>query len=1227
MRFLLIIIAALMLTGVAPLAKARVYRKGDVIRLREYVGREWANELIHYDLEFERGEYHPSEVKLVSTDGQELPLQLSEVVTYEDGSLRSAALWLVVTLEPDELKEWKLIPEKRTAASDLNISRSGDTLEVTTSFTGARFRLGEETFDPPVEADQAPPYITSIRHRGGAWGGRGWFETPHRCRSYKVWVMEEGPVFVRVGFEYVFDGFRGRGEDVYKGYVRIAAQQELMELVEEFSLGDPDTYRIWKPGSRAEEIMWDWWQWRPHEAKHNFCFSIYEGLEPTKARWFGHSATIPEKRTGRNPGMDFETEYNLDYSQDRFDISINAYLRNLPDQAKSYMAWKAEDPESDAVGIIGIRAVDWLNPDMIPHLSKSIVHHTDTSDLRIYALKRPDLVVKAPLHLGRRVWGILTLKMPEAAPAENILKDGKIEQYAFELEPTEALKLQAKYGNRQLDKVKGWALEWETQKPFPSLFIKEGGLDAVFARVRSSQVLKRHAQSQRHIAIMRYLLDGGEENARASYQELIDWCKGRIDILFEHGYCSHRGTNNNQYPWWMQEMSARFDLVMGMPEITHEQKEVLKAYFSFCVNMLQDDDFMPLRTTGVGWGSINMPINTRGGRAVTAAVLSDNPDADTWIQRAIEYLDAIVKKIWTEDGSPVSAPHYVSTNADPLVNMALPLYYAGKVEPIQERYPRIKAFTQHLIDRLTPPDVRADGLRILPTFGHTRIEPCGNIGKYAILTGLTDGRLAGEAMWMWKRGGTSTKGFMDGIYYMHEEIEPAQPELKSVVYPGCLTFLRNGFPHENETYMAIHAGDHSIDHWDDDVGSFILYAKGVPLCVDFSSMYVPNCQQNLWHNTISWNVEEHELKRPAYPRGDPRDFHTGKSWFEHEYDPHILLERSEDTIGGGGHEAYSGTVPAHTFFEEADYVMASMPMREFAKVPFFNKEEGQPGPWASFTSFDRIRLERDYEWQRRFIFIKDEDLNGPNYFLIHDDLDGQDELRPQANIWCLADSQIIGNNRVFWKGQYHIDLDMYVAFPRDAEIGTRNWWHDSSQPIRVNWKNGREEQIAAHVKNQPGAGGFTLILYPKGRYEIGPEYKSNQDGTAVEVSIGSRRDVIFCFRDRKRTSFGDVNLDGTVAVMKKTPDYTSLILLEPGELRGGDLAIVSDIPMSIRLQDGAVTSQALGPGDATIHLPAGFAGKEILVDREAVGVVDADNIARVSLGEGLRTIEIAGVAE
>jgi len=621
-----------------------VYKNGSVLRLKEYVGREWTNELIHYELEFAKGEFPNGALKATAKADKEIPVQFSQVTLHEDGSLKSGDLWLVVTLKPNEVKEWTLTSGKTGAPTDLRVARSGNSLEVTTSFTGARFQLGEQTFEPPVAAEKVPPFIASIRHRSGTWAGRAWFETPHKCRSYKVWVMEEGPVFVKVGFEYRFAGFRTEGKEIYRGHVRIAPRQELIEFVEEFSLGDPKVYRIWEPRSRTEEIMWDWWQWRPHEAKHNFCFSIHDGLEPSKARWYGHNSSIPEKRTGRNPGMDFETDYQLDYREDRFDIAVNSYHRGCPDQALSYMAWRDGDPQSDAIAVIGIRPTEWQHPDMLPHLMNTIVHHTDTACLRIYAQRRPDLVVKAPLHLGRRVWGLTTLKMPEAGPTKPDMKDGKIIRQPFQ-KPSQALRLRSKYGNRQLDKIKDWALEWETTRKYPSLFVRDGGLPAVLQRIRGSPILRRRAASQRHKPIMRYILDNNAKHAQASHEDLMKWCNRHINIFFEHGYCSHRGTNNNQYPWWMQEMSARFDLVMGMPEVSHERKEELKAHFSFCAHMLQDDDFMPPRRTGVGWGSANMPVNTRGGRAVSAAVLSDNPDAEAWFDRAVEYVDALVLKV------------------------------------------------------------------------------------------------------------------------------------------------------------------------------------------------------------------------------------------------------------------------------------------------------------------------------------------------------------------------------------------------------------------------------------------------------------------------------------------------------------------------------------------------------------------------------------------------------
>lgn len=1186
------------------------------IRLREYVGRTWADELVHYPLEFAPGQVPGGALRVLDADGRETPAQLTEVMLHEDGSLGAASLAMVVTLEPQAELEWRLFPGTPSAQGDLEVVRDRDRFEVTTSRTGARFLLGEQTYDPPVQAAEVPAFLQAIRLRSGAWGGRGWFETPHACRSRKVWVIEEGPVFVKVGFEYRFDGYRGTGADIYRGHVRIAAGQELIEIVEEFSLGDPEVYQIWQPASRAEEILWDWWAWNPHEAESNFCFSIYGGLEPTRARWFGHNATIPEKRMGGpNTTLGAEMDYLLDFSRDRFDISINAYLRGCPDQAKSYMAWRDGDPQSDAVGVIGIRAVDWVNPDMHPRPSEMIRQVTDTADVRIHALADPpDLVVRAPLHLGRRAWGLLTLQMPEAGPTEDATDDdGNVTTVAARRAPSQALMLQAKYGNRQLDKIKDWLLEWDTTRPFPSLFTHDHRIEAIRARIMASETLKR--QLKGHLPVQRYLREASARDAQAAYEELLDWCRRHIAILFEHGYGSHRGTNNNQYPWWMQEMSARFDLVIGMPEVTDEQKETLKAYFSFCVHMLQDDEFMPPRRHGYGWGSVNMPVNTRGGRAVSAAVLSDNPAADAWIERAVEYIDALVERRFGEDGTPISCPHYTSTTADPLINMALPLYYAGHIPPIQTRHPRIERFVQHLIDRQTPPDLRVRGQRVLPTIGHTLMEFDENLGKYAVLMSLTNRRLAGQALWMWKRAGGGTGGFMDGVYYMREDFPEIEPRLESVVYPGVGAFLRNGFPHPNETYIAIHRGDFSIDHYDIDVGAFHMYAKGVPLSLDFSSMYQPNCWQSLWHNTISWNVQEHKPKTPQLPRDHPDNFYHGKSWYDAPYRPHTLLDIAPDSESDNAWPEYHGTTVAKALTPEADFLRTSSVLREFTLYPFLNKEEGDPSPWAPHTTFDRVRLTRPYEWQRLFLFVKDHDLNGPNYLVVHDDFDGQDELTPQFNLWCLADDQEIGSNRVFWRGQYHVDMDMYVAWPKRAEIGSRTWWHTQRGPARADFKDGRELQIAAHVKNRPGNGGFTVLIYPRGRYEVAPRFDSSRDGHALAVDIGDRTDVLFIAKTAARRRFRNVTCEGAVGFVKNHPEYVTLALPEPGRIAIRTMGLEAEMPAFIRVEGDRLDGRADGAGRLVLTLGRDWAGQAITLDGNEIAVFDQNGTATLDLPE------------
>jgi hypothetical protein len=542
------------------------------------------------------------------------------------------------------------------------------------------------------------------------------------------------------------------------------------------------------------------------------------------------------------------------------------------------------------------------------------------------------------------------------------------------------------------------------------------------------------------------------------------------------------------------------------------------------------------------------------------------------------------------------------------------------------KYPRLANFTRLMIDRMTPPELRVRHTRVLPTLGHTSMEYDTNIGKYALLMNLTDRKLGGEAYWMWKRAGGALDGFMDGLYYFTEDFDERQPECKSVVYPGGTTILRNGFPREDETYMAIHVGNHGFDHYDRDIGAFLLYAKGVPLMMDFSSMYTPNCWQSLWHNTLTWNVREHARKTPC-PGREKGCYYTGKklAWFDHPYEPHTLLDRDADsqTKSADGYKELGGEMKAQAFSPEADYVQASMPLIEFTEWPWFDREESEnPLAWAVGSDFRRQRLSRAYEWQRRYLFIKDADRQGPNYFVIADDLDGQAELAPQANFWCLADSQQIAGDRVRWKGQYNLDLDLYVAWPKNPDIGTRNWWHVNRGPAAADFKNGREYQIAAQVRNTPGNGGFTVVLYPRGRYEVSPAYSSSRDGKAITVTIGARTDQLFCSRQPFKTKAGGVAFDGTVGLAKLHPDYTSLALCAPGAIGAKGISIRSDAPLSVRVTGDALAGDATGKGEALLAMPKTWAGRALLLNGKPAGVFDAEGRITLSLPAGAVTLVV-----
>ena len=99
-------------------------------------------------------------------------------------------------------------------------------------------------------------------------------------------------------------------------------------------------------------------------------------------------------------------------------------------------------------------------------------------------------------------------------------------------------------------------------------------------------------------------------------------------------------------------------------------------------------------------------------------------------------------------------------------------------------------------------------------------------------------------------------------------MQPEQPTLGSERFPGYGFVMRNGFPRHDETFLEVYADGFSWGHGHSDRGTWVLYAKGVPLMVDFASMYTPSMREE-WLHPGGLTFNHDETVRPA--SDDPKD--------------------------------------------------------------------------------------------------------------------------------------------------------------------------------------------------------------------------------------------------------------------------------------------------------------------------------------------------------------------
>jgi len=1061
--------------------------------ITEPFGLEWGPDRVSYRVEFPEGSVAPGTLTLKTAAGEPVAVQLSDIELWPDGrTVKAGLVSFMAALKPNEKGVWTLQGGKDASAAmatDLAVSERDGLVELTTSRFGIRLAGGTHRFDPPAAAADIPAPIQGVRFADGTWIGRGWWESERACLGCTVTVEERGPVFARVRMRYDFEG-----DKRYAATVEVNAGQDLAIITEDFNLAEGLEYEMPElPGERGQKyrlvrpafdppeqgLLWDWWGGTCGKipSPNAYFFSFCNGLEPTHCQWNGRMFHI-------FPGVDSHGSPHgavwrpLPLDKDSRLVSINAFLNWGEDEALFFGAYSPA--KGREIAIIGLRPSQWINPDLEPKPIKTLRQWTQTASLWIERRAKPDLFLRAPVMLGRRVYAISALQgkyEPDGVPPSNLI-----------------LK-HIRHGRQRLDEIKDWVLEYSETANYPRLLGTSVTRDELRSRARKWLAGDPHPVS-------RALTSNDPAADRKTVEEAIaslgDMCRRIATVGYDH----------NGYAMNLPRLAWLADAALSTPACTPEEAAQIRRYVAACACNALSPDYVPPREAGYAWGSANMmeALRLRGATPMVC-LLPHHPNGAAWRQFLARFVKLNTREKINEAGATLEIGAYGVMAVEFATVPAIMLAGADPSLDFSDLLPLWRAAAHFRLSYLTPPDVRG-GIRPAAPIGDS---PLSAEGAFPFLIGALaerDRSLAENLMWGLRENAAALGGHGTPLgLLVPTDLEPKVPDLRSTHFKGSGFVLRSGFPHPEETCVNINCGSFAIGHGHPDRHGFILYAKGAPLMLDFASQYQPSIGQSWLHNGMI-TFDHREETRPCPGRDKEGCYFTGKVWVEHKTEPFTCLEFGWPPDAANLDEAF-GEAEAFVTTPRADYAAMRRRSRYLDRVPYML--EPSHGQFLGRGESEHVWLDSTLEWRRQVVFVKTPDVNGANYLVIRDTLSGNDSLTPALNYWCLAEDLAVAGQQAAWKGQHGIDLDIYVAEPSVFTPVSHRVGHNNAGPgpfgrhyQETFGRPFREEQILLRIPQKPG-GSFFTALAPRKAGEQPPRFETVLDGQGLRLTFPDGR--------------------------------------------------------------------------------------------------------------------------
>ncbi len=372
---------------------------------------------------------------------------------------------------------------------------------------------------------------------------------------------------------------------------------------------------------------------------------------------------------------------------------------------------------------------------------------------------------------------------------------------------------------------------------------------------------------------------------------------------------------------------------LASPACTPDQSRELRKWLAAISYFAVHDDFVPPRSAGFAWGSANMMSQVMCRTCRIAALLPHHPQNKAWREHLAKVLTLDMESQVNQHGVTLECPHYGGMAITmPIVGLAA-LASCGDVD-LSRAQNRMRAAAHARLAMLLPWDVRG-GFRAGWPEGDGYYMGEGTFAPLAGFFQKTDADLARQLAWGVHESNNDLGGHADSAFKLFDVgFDAVEPKLSSEHIPGYGFVMRNGFPRHDEAYVQIYADSFSWGHGHNDRGTWVMYAKGAPLMMDFAAMYTPSMRE-MWMHPGGLTFNHDETIRPA--GDDPKDDWWRKSADEQyrksEKAPFTAVEPNGSPVSTADLDRM-GEVTAFKSTPQADFAEMKRRLSYLHRVPF-----------------------------------------------------------------------------------------------------------------------------------------------------------------------------------------------------------------------------------------------------------------------------------------------------